>query len=419
MRELRLVPAAAVAWAATLAVLLGHPWLVAGLVVVVSWAFLRADHRGQAVLCAASAALFATLAAVRSQRAERFHFGAEVTGRLTADPTQTASGWMVRLSVPGYPARLPVFLTERPEAFAGSLVTVTGHPGPADRPGVGDTVFSGELVAHSHSWTAGVAERFRAICENGLIPGMVLGDTSLQSPEDKQLYVDTGLSHLSAVSGSNVAIVCTVAALLVRGPRARVGASASALALYVSLVGWEPSVQRATVAGAVGLLAVLNSSRMEPLHALSLGALALLALDSDLAVNYGFALSVAATAGIVALMPLLLRALGTGILARAVAVAIAADIVTMPLIALMTGRISVVSVVANVLVAPVVPVITVVGLVAAALAQVGWGRPLVLLIEPLADWIHGVAAAMPITTVEAGPVAVLLFGGWVVAALLR
>ena len=73
MRELRLVPAAAVAWAATLAVLLGHPWLVAGLVVVVSWSFLRAGHRGQAVLCAASAALFATLAAVRSQRAERFH----------------------------------------------------------------------------------------------------------------------------------------------------------------------------------------------------------------------------------------------------------------------------------------------------------------------------------------------------------
>ena len=164
---------------------------------------------------------------------------------------------------------------------------------------------------------------------------------------------------------------------------------------------------------------MLNSSTMEPLHALSLGALALLALDSDLAVNYGFALSVAATAGIVALMPLLLRALGTGILARAVAVAIGADIVTMPLIALMTGRISVVSVVANVLVAPVVPVITVVGLVAAALAQVGWGRPLVLLIEPLADWIHAVAAAMPITTVEAGPVAVLLFGGWVVAALLK
>lgn len=416
MRELRLTPAAVVAWLATLAVLFGQPWLLLGL--VACFAFLRRAP-GQAILCTASGALFATLAAVRMRRAEAFHFGSEVTGKLTADPIQTASGWMVRLSVPGYPTQLPVFLNEQPEAYAGSLVTIHGRPGSSDRVGVGQSVFSGELTAHSHSWTAAVAENFRAICDNGLIPGMVLGDTSLQSPEDKQLYIDTGLSHLSAVSGSNVAIVCTAAALVVRGQKVRVGASASALALFVALVGWEPSVQRATVAGVAGLLAVLNSSTMEPLHALSLGVLFLLAADSDLAVSFGFALSVAATVGIVALTPLLLRVLGTGIIARAFAVAIAADIVTMPLIALMTGRVSVVSVIANVLAAPVVPIITVVGLVAAALAQVGLGRPLVILIEPLADWIHGVAAAMPLTTVEAGPFAVLLLVGWLIAALLR
>lgn len=416
MRELRLVPAAVVAWLATLAVLFGHPWLLGGLVL---FALARGQWRGQGILCAASGVIFATLAYVRSVRAAAFHFGTEVTGKLAADPVQTASGWMVRLRVPGYPAQLPVFLKEEPEAFGGSLVTVYGHPGPSDQVGVGTTVFSGELTAHSHSWTATVAENFRAVCDNGLIPGMVLGDTSLQSPEDKQLYIDTGLSHLSAVSGSNVAIVCTAAALVVPGQRVRVGASASALALFVALVGWEPSVQRATVAGLAGLAAVLSSSKMEPLHALALGVLFLLAADSDLAVSFGFALSVAATAGIVVLSPLLLRVLGTSIVARAFAVAIAADIVTMPLIALMSGRVSVVSVIANVLVAPVVPIITVVGLIAAVLAQVGWGRPLVILIEPLADWIHLVASSMPVTTVAAGPVAMLLLGGWVIAALLR
>lgn len=416
MRELRLVPAAVVAWLATLAVLFGHPWLLGGLV---CFALARGQWRGQGILCAASGVIFAALAYVRSVRAAAFHFGSEVTGKLAADPVQTASGWMVRLRVPGYPAQLPVFLKEEPEAFGGSLVTVHGHPGPSDQVGVGTTVFSGELTAHAHSWTATVAESFRAVCDNGLIPGMVLGDTSLQSPEDKQLYIDTGLSHLSAVSGSNVAIVCTAAALVVPGQRVRVGASASALALFVALVGWEPSVQRATVAGLAGLAAVLSSSKMEPLHALALGVLFLLAADSDLAVSFGFALSVAATAGIVVLSPLLLRVLGTGIVARAFAVAIAADIVTMPLIALMSGRVSVVSVIANVLVAPVVPIITVVGLIAAVLAQVGWGRPLVILIEPLADWIHFVASSMPVTTVAAGPVAMLLLGGWVIAALLR
>ena len=416
MRELRLVPAAVVAWLATLAVFFGHPWLLGGLV---CFALARGQWRGQGILCAASGIIFAALAYVRSVRAAAFHFGSEVTGKLATDPVQTASGWMVRLRVPGYPAQLPVFLKEEPEAYGGSLVTVHGHPGPSDQVGVGTTVFSGELTAHADSWTAAVAENFRAVCDNGLIPGMVLGDTSLQSPADKQLYIDTGLSHLSAVSGSNVAIVCTAAALVVPGQRVRVAAAAGALALFVALVGWEPSVQRATVAGLAGLAAVLSSSKMEPLHALALGVLFLLAADSDLAVSFGFALSVAATAGIVVLSPLLLRVLGTGIVARAFAVAIAADIVTMPLTALMTGRVSVVSVIANVLVAPVVPVITVVGLIAAVLAQVGWGRPLVILIEPLADWIHLVASSMPVTTVAAGPVAMLLLGGWVIAALLR
>ena len=176
MRELRLVPAAVVAWLATLSVLFGHPWLLCGLVL---FAFARGQWRGQGILCAASGVIFAALAYVRSVRAAGFHFGSEVTGKLAADPVQTASGWMVRLRVPGYPAQLPVFLKEKPEAFGGSLVTVHGHPGPSDQVGVGTTVFSGELTAHAHSWTAAVAENFRAVCDNGLIPGMVLGDTSL------------------------------------------------------------------------------------------------------------------------------------------------------------------------------------------------------------------------------------------------
>ena len=42
-----------------------------------------------------------------------------------------------------------------------------------------------------------------------LIPGMVLGDTSLMSPEVRQTFLATGLSHLTAVSGLHVAIVAS------------------------------------------------------------------------------------------------------------------------------------------------------------------------------------------------------------------
>jgi len=233
------------------------------------------------------------------------------------------------------------------------------------------------------------------------------------------------------VSGANVAIVTTAAVLACRlltlGPRAQVGAAVLSLAVFVGLVGTEPSVLRASVTGLVGLLAVLGSTRLEPIHGLCLAVIGLVLWDPDLAVSYGFALSVAATAGIIALHPLLYPALARtrlpDILVRALAVAIAADLVTLPLIALMAGEVSVVSVLANVLVAPAVAPVTVLGLLAAGLALIpgplAW-LPLTLL-EPCTWWIHTVAtwcAGLPVSTVPAGPVWVLLAYGWILAGLL-
>lgn len=109
------------------------------------------------------------------------------------------------------------------------------------------------------------------------------------------------------------------------------------------------------------------------------------------------------------LFPLLYRALArTGwpdILVRAVAVAVAADVVTMPIIAVMAGRVSLVAVVANVLVAPAVAPVTVVGLIAVILTLFPGGLEILALkmVEPCTWWIHHVGAfcqGLPIATVE-------------------
>src|SRR5690625_3442007 len=116
---------------------------------------------------------------------------------------------------------------------------------------------------------------------------MVLGDTSLQDTAQQELFIDTGLSHLSAVSGANVAIVLTAFFLLCRwvglGPRVQVISAGVALLGFVVLVGTEPSVLRAGVAGVVGLLAVVNSSRAEPIHSLCIGIIGLIVWDSNMA----------------------------------------------------------------------------------------------------------------------------------------
>ena len=214
-----------------------------------------------------------------------------------------------------------------------------------------------------------------------------------------------------------------VLALLTIGPRIQLAGAAIALVVFVSLVGTEPSVLRAAVTGMVGLLAVLNSRRMEPVHGLCLAVIGLLLWDPDLAVQYGFILSVVATAGIVMLFPLLYRALARpgwpDILVRAVAVAVAADVVTMPVIAVMAGQVSLVAVLANVLVAPAVAPVTVVGLIAVVLTLPPGGLEVLALriCEPFTWWIHQVGSVcqgLPISTVGTG--GGLLGTLWVITA---
>lgn len=454
MSELRLVPAAILTWAVTLVALLSRDVTltlpVTGLSVVVA-VVLR--HRGQAVLLAACGAVSAAVTAVRLNAADSHEFGEFLHGELVATVKEVgADTWLLQVRVPGNPAPVPTLYngTGLPaEATAGADVTLPVEIAASDRAGLGEvlaTTDDVEVTAPASgiaAVAATVKERFAATVQDsvgeasqGLFPGMVLGDTSLQDEAETQLYLDTGLSHLSAVSGANVAIVTTVVVvgcrLLTLGPRVQATAAAVALLAFVGLVGTEPSVLRAAVTGLVGLLAVVNSARMEPVHALCLAVIGLILLDSDLAVSYGFALSVAATAGIVALSPLLIRALAPTalpeIIVRALAVAIAADVVTMPLVAMMAGRVSLVSVLANVLVSPAVAPVTVLGLLAAGLCLLPGGVELIPLkmAEPCTWWIYFVAewcAGLPVATIPTaagwlGPAWVAVCWGWLIALLL-
>ncbi|MDY3126571.1 MAG: ComEC/Rec2 family competence protein [Corynebacterium sp.] len=387
MFEFRLFPAAVTVWLVTWLVVSGHP---------VWWAFLLLPlvvvQRGQAVVCLCLGALAWIVSRQRS---------GEVKGTIGTVVGTPREGY-VRVRIEGQ--EVPFFPREVPEDLrAGDIVDMTR--------GV-------EVIEKASTWAV---DRLSLLPEReqGLVVGMVLGDVSQQTPADRQLYIDTGLSHLSAVSGANVAVVLTCVFLFCRflgvGPLWQVFFGALALAGFVALVGPEPSVLRAAMTGIVALLAVVNSSRVQPQHALCLGICVLLFVDSYLATSFGFALSVAATASIVLLSPLLTRLLSglrlPEVLTRAMAVSIAADMATMPLIALMTGKVSLVSVVANVLVAPATAPITVVGLAAIII------RPLMWLTYPFAWWIVTVAENVPPVTVEMSPLGAVLLYAWVIVVL--
>ncbi|MGV9817728.1 ComEC/Rec2 family competence protein [Nocardia xishanensis] len=262
----------------------------------------------------------------------------------------------------------------------------------------------------------------------GLLPALVLGDTSgLPEPVRKD-FETSGLQHLCVVSGANFTILLSVVLFVVRslsvGPRVAATAAAAALLMFVVVARPDPSVLRAAAMGAVTLLALVTGRRKQALPALCAAVIGLLLVWPELAVNAGFALSVLATAGLILLAPGWadwLRARGWWRLpAEVVAVSAAAFTVTVPIMVALTGRVSVVAILANVLVAPVIAPITVVGALGAACASV-WSplaEPVLRCAGPPLWWLLEVAertAALPgaTITVPAGST-----GGLTAAALV-
>ncbi|WP_103062058.1 ComEC/Rec2 family competence protein [Actinomyces qiguomingii] len=206
-----------------------------------------------------------------------------------------------------------------------------------------------------------------------LVPGVALGDDHALPAQVREDMRTVSMTHLTAVSGQHVAIVLGLVlaglGVLPRWLRAAVGALV--LAGLVILVRPDGSVLRAATMGAVMLIGVAAGRRSASLPALCVGVIALLLADPWQARDYGFALSVLATAGILLgaapLTALLARRLPRPLAAGA-ALPLVAQIACAPVLVLLRPTVGLWSVPANVLAAPPVPVATVCGILAALLA---------------------------------------------------
>lgn len=226
--------------------------------------------------------------------------------------------------------------------------------------------------------------------EAELARGFVLGEDEGIDEATKEDFRRSGLSHLLAVSGENVTLLALLAmpvlGLFGIPLRERLLWMLGLIAVYVPVAGAGPSIQRAGVMGAVGVLATLSGRRSSRLYALGLAAVVTLAVDPGVAADIGWQLSFAAVLGILILATPLRRAiaarLGKGpwrrALAEGVAVTISATLATAPLIAFHFETLSTTTLAANVLAMPAVAPAMWLGMCSAGLAQVP-GVPL----EPL------------------------------------
>lgn len=242
-------------------------------------------------------------------------------------------------------------------------------------------------ILHGHSsWAQRAAGALRAglrrACEplpddvGGLLPGLVVGDTSHLDPALEEDFRAVGLTHLNAVSGANLAIVLGVVLHLVRWTRA--GPVTTALICVAALVGFvilarpSPSVVRAGAMGAIALLALAVGRPRAALPALAAGVAALIVVDPELAGDAGFALSTLATGGLLLLAPpwrdALHRRRWPLWAAEALAVPAAAQVACGPVVTALAGNVSLVAVPANLLVVPAIAPATLLGVGAAVLS---------------------------------------------------
>jgi ComEC/Rec2-related protein len=253
----------------------------------------------------------------------------------------------------------------------------------------------GGVADRLHAWLARDGARGLAGERRSVIEGVVLGEDQGLSDSLKQRFRASGLYHLLAVSGSNVALVAAgVLGLALLAGVSRLAAELLALAgigAYVLAVGPQPSVIRAGVAAALASLAWLSGRQRDRWHALLLSAVVLLAWNPSNLLDPGFQLSFVAVLSIFVLAPRIRLVLeGYPVPRRlrgVVSVSAACGLGTAPVCWFQFHAVPLLTVPANAAAAPVVAPMLALALLSAVVA------PVALPVAELLAWLDGWCAA--------------------------
>ena len=265
--------------------------------------------------------------------------------------------------------------------------------------------------------------------ESGILVGIALGERAAIGPDLAYAFAASGTTHLLAISGFNMTLVAAAAGLAVRGrgrPLMRAIVTVVAVLGYSAVVSGGSSVFRASAMAVVAALGLALGRRAAATNALAAAAAVMLVSDPATIADAGFLLSVGATAGLFAFQERLaarLRALPT-LVREGLAATLAATIPTLPIVAAIFGRISLVAPLANVLAVPLFPPLMVAAAMTAIAGAVlpGAAVPFALagyLIARLLRAVVETAAGLPAASIEVprGPLTAVLLGAGCAAAI--
>ncbi len=236
-----------------------------------------------------------------------------------------------------------------------------------------EAVFINKLVAPLRETLLDGYDKYLPSDQASLLAGFVLGEKR-DMPEDiVGLFRDTGTLHLMAVSGSNVAIVVgfVLAITFWMKRRLRIIITILAVIFFCFLTRNEPSVVRASVMAAVGLIGFYNRPNPDMLGLLGFSGLILLIINPLWLFNIGFQLSYAACGGIIYFMPIATGFMkkSRGLVGKAAywtlftfLATLSAQIAVLPLTAEYFNRVPIVGVIANIPMILLASVLTIAGI---------------------------------------------------------
>ncbi|MGH2484235.1 MAG: ComEC/Rec2 family competence protein [Candidatus Limnocylindria bacterium] len=239
--------------------------------------------------------------------------------------------------------------------------------------------------------------------EASLGAGILLGVRAGIDPAVRDAFAVAGLSHVVAISGWNVAIVVVLVGALTRRLRRRAGPALPAMVAvvavtgYVVLVGASPAVVRAALMAGALLVSRLGGSPAHAGSALMAAVVAMLVIAPAALWDVEFQLSALATGGLIVLGGAIEQRLARWpVWVRTpVALTVAAQLATLPVLLATFEQVSLVAPLANVVVVPLVPAVMAGSALAAVVGGIAAALPLPG-VSDAAGWFAGGAAWLPL-----------------------
>lgn len=254
-----------------------------------------------------------------------------------------------------------------------------------------------ERVGADSSWINQFTRRFSAGMHSALPEpqgsfglGLLIGQRNTLSQDLTNQLVMVGLVHIVAVSGYNLTILVRAATRLkLKSKYQQLLLSLSLIGVFILMTGFSASIVRASIVSTLGLWAWYYGLKIRAIVLIGFTA-ALTGFVNPFYVwgDLGWYLSFLAFFGVLVVAPMVSKRLFTKqpkILTSVVLETLAAEIMTLPLIMMTFGQLSLIALLANVLIVPLVPVAMLLGATAAAAG---------MLLAPIAGWLAWPATAL-------------------------